>query len=431
LLTELLFILGLVLLNGVFSGAEIAVLSMRRTRLNELAEDGSRAAAAVLSLRADPESFLATVQIGITVVGSTAAAFGGASLADEIAPLLARVPVLAPYADRIALGIVVGMVSFLSLVVGELVPKSLALRAGESYALLVGRPLSSLAWAAQPIVKLLTGSSNLVLRLFGDRTTFTETRLSREEVQQIVEEATTVGSLNAQAGEIAARAIDFGTLDVHSVMVPQPRMVVLSKEATAAEVAAVALRSGHSRLPVYDERPDNVVGFINVRRYLAEQALRPGALLSEFVHPIPLVPDTTSAPALLRRLQEERSHLALVIDEQGTIVGLVTMEDLLEEMVGDILSENDRPSARIVAESERSWIIPAELALHTVNRELGFELPDGSYSTVAGLCLSLAGKIPSVGERFEGPDGLAFEVLEATHRAIKRVRLTRDRPIED
>ena len=173
-------------MNGLFSGAEIAVLSLRKTRLAELLEQGSARARAVDDLRRDPERFLATVQIGITVVGASAAAFGGASFAERLAPTVAAVPVLAPYADQIAFTIVVALVSYLSLVLGELVPKSLALRNAEGYALLIAPILSGISRIATPIVWVLTGSSNLVLRVFGDRTTFTESRLSREELQQMI-----------------------------------------------------------------------------------------------------------------------------------------------------------------------------------------------------------------------------------------------------
>ncbi len=424
-MTELLIILALVLLNGVFAGAEIAILSLRKTRVAELVEEGSGAARAVARLREDPERFLATVQIGITVIGATAAAFGGASVAAELTPVLASLPSVAPYAEQAALGLVVATVSFFSLVLGELVPKSLALRAGESYALLIGPPLAAVAWAGRPVVALLTGASNLVLRLFGDRTTFSETRLSREEIQQIVEEAATAGSVDPHAGEIASRALEFSALDAYTIMVPRSDVVMLPLTAGLPELVATARERGHARVPVYDGAVDNVVGFVNVREALAEASLRHDFVLAAIVHPVPFVADSMPAPALLKRLQAERTHLALVMDEQGTLVGLVTIEDLLEEIVGDILSENDTPSDEPTREADGAWVLPGSTPLHEASRRLSVELPEGDFATLAGLCLSLAGTIPTAGAVFQTRDGVVLEVVEATPRRVRRVRVRR------
>ncbi|MDP2304975.1 MAG: hemolysin family protein [Pseudomonadota bacterium] len=422
---EILVILALILLNGVFSGAEIAILSVRKTRLAELVEEGSGAARAVAKLRENPESFLATVQIGITVVGATAAAFGGAAVAGELRPLFAAVPFLLPYADNLALGTVVAAVSFLSLVLGELVPKSLALRAGEPYALAMGRPLEALAWAGRPLIALLTGASNLVLRLFGDRTTFSETRLSREEIQQIVEEATTSGSVDPHAGEIASRALDFSRLDAYTAMVPRSDLVMLPKTADAQDVARAARKSGYARVPVYDGLHDNVIGVVNLRDALAEATLGPSFTLDALLHPILFVADSMPAPALLRRLQADHAHLALVIDEQGTIVGLVTIEDLLEELVGEILSENDKPVVEPAKDADGGWLLRGSTPVHEVNRRLSVELPEGDFATLAGLCLHLAGTIPVTGTLLETEDGVTLEIVDATPRRVRRVRIKR------
>lgn len=424
-MTELWIILALVLLNGVFSGAEIAVLSMRKTRLGELIEEGSGGAAAVLRLRDNPEGFLATVQIGITVVGATAAAFGGSTLAERLVPLYAAVPQLAPFAPSLALGTVVASVSVLSIVLGELVPKSLALRASEPYALFIARPLEVLAWIGRPAVATLTGLSNVVLRLFGDRTTFTEARLSREELQQIVEDAATTGSVDPNAGEIAARAIGFSAIDAYTLMVPRTAIVMLPVDATVAQVAEVARASGHARVPVYEGTPENVVGVVNLRDVLAAAALGAAGGLSTFLHRVPFVPETMTAPNLLRKLQSERSHLAVVIDESGGVVGLVTIEDLIEELVGDILSEDEEPDGGFVRDGEGAWLVQGDAMVHTTSRELGLDLPEGDFATIAGLCLHLAGQIPAQGAVLDTGTGVTLEVVEATPRRIKRVRILR------
>lgn len=421
---ELLIILLLVLLNGVFSGAEIAILSLRKTRIAELVEAGSGNARAVARLREHPESFLATVQIGITVIGATAAAFGGSSVAEDITPVLLGLGLSEGLSESLAVTLVVAGVSFLSLVLGELVPKSLALRAGESYALLVARPLAAIAWAGRPVVAVLTGASNLVLRVFGDRTTFTEARLSREEVQQLVEEAATSGSVDPHAGDIASRALGFSNLDAYTLMVPRSGMVTLPHDADLPTIAALARASGHARVPVYDRAHDNYLGFVNVRDLLAEAATNPSWSLAALTHPLLYVPELMKAPALLRKLQEGRAHLALVTDEQGTVMGLVTIEDVLEEIVGEIMSENDRPAAAYTREDDGSWVVPGAAPVHELTRDLGIELPEGEYATVAGLCVHLAGSIPARGWSGQGGEAL-LEVLDASPRRVKSVRIRR------
>lgn len=420
---ELLIILALILLNGVFSGAELAILSVRKTRLAELVDQGSRAAATVTRLREHPETFLATVQIGITVVGATAAAFGGSSIAVRLAPIFAAIPGLGKVADQLALGVVVATVSFLSLVLGELVPKSLALRAGEPYALFIARPLSAVAWAARPFVRVLTFASNAVLRLFGDRTSFAESRLSREEVQQVVEEAATAGAVNSDAGEIASRALDFGTLDAFSVMVPQADVVMLEKGAEVRDIAVLARKHGHGRVPVYEGSRDNVLGYVNLRDVLAEAQLAPSPSLEALLHPVIFVHESMLAPAVLRRLQEDQAHLAMVTDELGTLVGLITMEDLVEQLVGEILSEGEKSAMKLVREPDGSWLLDAGLALHEINRATGLDLPEGEVSTLAGLVLALSGSMPAVGTVLHTEDGISLEVVEATPRRVRRVRV--------
>ncbi len=425
MLFELLIILALILLNGVFSGAELAILSVRKTRLAELVDEGSRAAATVLRLREQPETFLATVQIGITVVGATAAAFGGSSIAVRLAPIFSAIPGIGKAADQLALGVVVVCVSFLSLVLGELVPKSLALRAGEPYALFIARPLSGLARVARPLVRLLTLASNTILRLFGDRTSFTESRLSREEVQQVVEEATSAGSVNAEAGEIASRALDFGTLSAVSVMVPQRDVLMLAKDTPVLEIARLARKRGHGRAPVYDGAKDNIIGFVNLRDVLAEALLGPTLTLESLLHPVLFVPETMPATAVLRQLQADRTPLALVTDELGSLVGLITVEDLVEELVGEILSEHDKPAGKLQRDPAGGWLIDAGLALHEVNRDTGLDLPEGGFSTLAGLCLSMSGSMPAVGTVLTTEDGIALEIVDATPRRVRRVRVRR------
>jgi putative hemolysin len=424
LLVEVGVILALVAANGVFSGAEIAIIALRKTRLAQLVEQGRASARAVQRLRDQPERFLATVQVGITVVGATAAAFGGASVARRVAPLVARISLLEPWAEQIALAVVVAAVSFLSLVLGELVPKSIALRSSERYALLVARPLLGLSTAARPIVWLLTNASNLVLRPFGDRTNFSESRLSVEELEQLVDEAGKAGALDAPTAEIASRALAFRDLTAGDVMVPRSRVVALPRDATPGELKRLLLEEGRARMPVYDGTLDDIVGYVMAKDLAAMAWERQLIVLDDLVRPVHFVPATARAVQVLREMQRRRTQLAVVVDEHGGVAGLLTLEDLVEELVGEILGEQEQPEALFQREPDGSAVVRGDAPLREVNRALDLDLPEGEgYSTVAGLCIVLAGAVPQRGARLRAPDGTELEVVDASPRVVRLVRL--------
>jgi putative hemolysin len=424
LIVELGVILALVAANGVFSGAEIAIIALRKTRLAQLVEQGRTSARAVQRLRDQPEQFLATVQVGITVVGATAAAFGGASVATRLAPWIAQVRPLAPWAAQIALALVIAAVSFLSLVLGELVPKSIALRTPERYALLVARPLLGLSSAARPIVWLLTQASNLVLRPLGDRTTFSESRLSVEELEQLVDEAGKAGALDAPTAEIASRALAFRDLTAADVMVPRSRVVALPRDASPEELKRLVLEEGRSRMPVYDDTLDDILGYVMAKDLAAMAWERHLVVLDDLLRPVHFVPATARAVQVLREMQRRRTQLAVVVDEHGGVAGLLTLEDLVEELVGEILGEQEQPEALFQREPGGTALVRGEAPLREVNRALELDLPEGEgFSTVAGLCIVLARAVPQRGARLRAPDGTEVEVVDASPRVVRLVRL--------
>ncbi|HYO53116.1 hemolysin family protein [Archangium sp.] len=424
IVSEIAIILLLVLTNGVLAGAELAIISVRKTRVRELVESGHRAARAVSGLRDNPERFLATVQIGITVVSATAGAFGGASFAQHLATVLQGLGMRAETSARLALALVIGFISYLSLVLGELVPKSLALRYSERYALLIGRPLRLLSRLTRPVVWLLTASSNLVLRFFKDRTSFTESRITSDEVQQMVADASRSGAVHPRSGDIASRALDLADLSVADVMVPRPKVVGLRRHAPLEEWKQVLQERGHSRLPVYEGTLDRVVGYV-VGTDLLCIALERGTVdLEDALRPAYFVPETTRALDALQQMQARRTPMALVVDERGGLAGLVTLEDLLEELVGEIFSESDVPPDCLHREPDGSVLADATLSVREVNRALGLELPEGeAWSTLGGLCMALAGIIPAPGTRLPTDDGTELEVVEASARRVKQVRI--------
>ena len=430
-LGELLIILLLIAVNGVFSGAEIALVSVRRIRVQQLVEEGRPGAVAVKALRDEPEEFLATVQIGITVVGATAAAFGGASLANRIEPLVGRVQGLAPFAQEIALGVVVAGISYLSIVFGELVPKSLALRAAEAYALFIAQPLRAIAWLARPLVWLLTASSNLVLRPLGDRTTFTEARHSAEELQQLVEEAAQAGTVSPGIGALAARALEFEELIASDVMVPRQQVVMLPRQATHEEIRRILLEHTHNRMPVYEGDVDHVVGYVSVKDLLHVAWEERLFVLDDVLRPAWFVPQSKRAVDLLEEMRARRTPIAIVVDELGGTSGIVTLEDLVEELVGEIFSEHEAPpQSAVIVEPDGSALVRGETPVREVNRALDVELPeDGDWTTIAGLVIARAARIPQKGDVVTLDDGTRLEVVDATARRVRMLRLHRAPPL--
>jgi putative hemolysin len=401
----------------------MAVVAVRKSRLAQLAAQGSGAARAVARLRAEPERFLATVQIGITVVSATAAAFGGATLADDLAGLIAAVPALAASAPELALGLVVVLISALSIVLGELVPKSLALRSAERFALLAGRPLWLLSQAARPLVWLLTRASNLLLRPFGDRTTFTETRISAEELEALVDEAGEAGALDQPTAEIASRALALRDLTAGEVMVPRRGIVALPHDASPDRIRRVLLEDGRSRLPVYRDTLDGVLGYVKAKDLAALAWEGRLVVLDDLVRPALFVPASAPAVRVLREMQQRRTPIAMVVDEHGGVAGLLTLEDLVEELVGDISSEEERPEVLVRREPDGAALVAGHAPLREVNRALDLELPEGEgYSTVAGLCIALSGAVPERGARLLAGDAV-LEVVEATPRQVVQVRI--------
>lgn len=421
---EFVVILLLVLMNGVLAGAEIAVISVRPGRLRELLERGSKSALAVQRLREQPERFFATVQVGITVVGATAGAFGGSTFAHDLAAVLAQWSLIAPWAEQLALVLVVGVISYLSLVLGELVPKSLALKAAEPYALVVARPLLLLASLMRPLVWALTASSNLVLKPFKDETSFAESRLSADELVELMSEASRAGTVDPQAGEIAARALSLPTLIASDVMVPRTSVVSLRRDASRDELRRIMLEHTHSRFPVVEGELERVVGYVNIKDVLAMAWDESLFVLDDLIRPAFFVPAGKSAVELLTDMRKRRMPFCVVVDEHGSMTGIIALEDVLEELVGEIIGEHARTQpAPFQREADGSVLVRGNTPIRELNRELGLDLPEGEWVTIAGLCLSLARRIPATGETLTTDGGLVLEIAEASPRRVRAVRL--------
>ncbi|HXG50304.1 MAG TPA: hemolysin family protein [candidate division Zixibacteria bacterium] len=425
---EVFLILFLILANGFFSASEMAMIATRKSRIDALLEKGVKSAAAVARLKNDPDRFLATVQIGVTVVGSLASAIGGVAAAGFLQPRIEAlgIPVLSSWAEAISVVVVVLPISYLSLVLGELVPKSLGLRFSEPIAFLVARPIDLLSRATGFLVRLLTASSNAVLRLFGGGEGGTASFISVEEVKSLVREGAAQGIFNETEKELIHSVFEFADTPVKAVMVPRTEIHALEINTSAAEAARSFVESGFSRIPVYEGELDHIVGFLYNKDLFKALQEKSEFRLRDHLHPAFFVPSTLPISELLKQLQRRRLAMAIVVNEYGEVEGLVTLEDLLEEIVGEIRDEYDREEQGPVERlPDGSLVVQGSVLLKTLKSDYDLpfeESPD--YHTLAGFVLAKLKRIPRGGEWVED-SGYRLTIVDMEGRRIVKVKLER------
>lgn len=424
--TEILLIVLLALLNGVLAMAEIALISARKVRLRQRAQAGHRGAQVALDLASSPGRFLSTVQIGITLVGIFAGAFGGATLAEELAARFARLPRLAPYAEALGLGVVVLGVTYLTLVLGELVPKQLALSAPEKIAALLARPLRLLAKVSAPAVFIFDSSSRLLLRLLRTRPS-EEPPITEEELTHLLKQGTRAGVFEKGELEIVARVLRLGERPVGELVTRRLDLVALDAGAPPEVNWSKIEASGHFYFPVYEGVLDRIVGVISVkdlwRRIRAGERPDLRSLLQEPLY----LPEGMSALRAIERLRESGAHLALVIDEYGGIEGLVTLNDVLEAIVGE-LPGGEEEEPRIVSRENGSWLLDGMLPVADLTEVLGLSAAGAGemeeFETLGGFVMGRVGRIPETGEHFDW-NGWRFEVIDMDRRRVDKVLVAR------
>jgi putative hemolysin len=421
-LLELLLIGLLILINGFFAGAEIAVVSARRARIQVRAAKGDRNARALLQLKADLDGFLATVQVGVTVVGTLASAVGGVAAIERLEPLVAALPYgwAAAVAEPLAVATVVCSIAYLSLVIGELVPKSLAVRHADAIALRLARPILALRRLTRPAVAVLTASSGMFLRLLRQKEAVDRPFHTLDDLKVIVSEAEEQGVVH---GDLMSGAMEFHDREVREVMTPHTRIVAIPLAASLDEALRRIRQSGHTRFPVYREGLDDVLGFVYARD-VYEAALRGApADLASIARPALMVPWNKPATTLLSEMRAGRVHMALVVDEHGSTLGLVTMEDLLEVIVGEIHDEHEAPTAAVTVRPDGSLEADGGSSLRDLNAEFGLALPQSEeYLTIAGLVFHRLGAIPAGGETLQVPP-YRIHVLAMDGHRIARVHV--------
>ncbi len=423
MLIEVAIILALLLLNGVFAMTEIAIVAARKGRLRALANAGNGRARIALELAESPNRFLSTVQIGISLVGILAGAFGGATIAKEIARTLKGVAWLAAYSDAIGLGIVVLVITYASLVVGELVPKRIGLGNPEGISMRMARLMQVLSALTWPVVRFLSFSTDALLRLLAIRP-HKAAVVSEEEVKILMQEGLRAGAFQKVESDIVTSVLDLDLLMTQDIMTPRPKVIWLNRDDPHETVWHKIVVSGHSYFPIYKGDRDHVVGVVSVKAIYANLAAGVGVNLKDLMVPPLMVPATQNVLQLVETFKKSGKHLALVADEFGGIVGLVTLNDVMEAIVGDFPSQDERAKPAAARRPDGSWLIDAMIEIERVEQALpGFRVEDQEnkdYQTLAGYIVKRLGHMPKEGETFEA-HGYVFEVLDMDRHRVDKV----------
>lgn len=428
---EITFIFLLLFANGLFAMAEIAVVTSRKARLKNMADHGASGARLALSLANSPGKFLSTVQVGITFVGVLASALGGAKLSERLAAVLAKVPAFEHYAEAIALTIVVGAMTYLSVIIGELVPKRIALNNPERIASALARPMNGLAKLFSPLVNLLNVSSDFLMAALGIRKP-KESVVSEEEVRVLIDEGLSAGIFKKAEKDMVEGVFELDEQTAGDLMTPRARMIWLSLDDEDEENWRRIAGSGHSHFPVYQGTRDNVVGMVSVKSLWANLSLAGRVELRALVTPPNYVPTAMPPGKLIEAFKKTGKHIALVVDEFGGLQGIVTLNDVMMAIVGNLPEREQRHDPKAVLRQDGTWLVDAMLDIDETKTSLGIDddLPgedDNRYSTLGGFLLHQIGHLPREGEKFTW-DRFEFEVIDMDRQRIDKVLVTAKAP---
>ncbi len=423
LIEEILLVGLLILLNGYLAGTEIAVVTARKSRIQKLVETGNKNAKIFLKLKEEPDRFLATIQIGITAVGALASAVGGATAIKILKPAFQGVPikVVSLGAEPIAIGVVVLSITYFSVIFGELVPKSIALRHPETIGLLTARTIDVFSRMVFIFVKFLTFSTSLVLSPFG-RKPFTERAyITEEEVRMLIREGGKHGVFDPTEEKILQSVFEFTDMSAKEVMVPITQIVGIQIDKSPQEIRMMIEEEQFSRYPIYGKDLQDIRGVLHAKDFLTLLTKTSQVDIRRIMKPPFFVPETMKLSLLLGEMQKRRTHMAFLVDEYGSISGLVTIEDLLEELVGEIRDEYDIESP-VVQLKDGTFLIDASIALRDLKEDYHIALPDSpEYETLGGFLMTTLQKIPQVGDTVE-VEGKRLQIVEMFGQRISKVR---------
>lgn len=423
--TEILIILLLIIANGVFAMTEIAIVSSRKARLERLAAEGSAGAKAALELANEPTQLLSTVQVGISVIGVVTGAYGGATIAQALAVYLKPLPFVGPYATSVSMVSVIAAITYTSLIVGELVPKKLALNNPEAIAKIIAIPMQKFSKLFAPLVKLLSGSTEFVLRVLGIKASG-EPGVTEEEIKIMIAEGAAIGTFEAAEKEIVNRVFRLGDMRVAALMTPRSQADWIDLEDDDEHIWRAISESSHSKLIVARGSLDDIAGIVYIRDILATRGQDILPIEEKIQEPL-YVPRSLRAFKLLEQFQQTGTHIALVMDEFGGMTGLVTLHDILEELVGE-LPDEEADNLNILKRDDNSWFLDGLLPIEEFKELFGIEeLPNEAkdqYQTLGGFVTSYLGAMPRTGDTFELAD-LRFEIVDMDRMRIDKVIVTK------
>ncbi len=413
-----------ILINGFFAASEIAVVTIRRTRVKQLMDEGKANAEILDKLRESPDRFLATIQIGVTLAGALASAIGGAAAVEVIKPVLKTVPItfISASSEAIAIGIVVVGITYFSLIFGELIPKSIALSNPEGVGLFTAPVIQRFSKLATVFVSILTTSTNLLLKPFGKKAFTERGYITEEEVKMLIEEGGERGVFEPEEKELIHSVFEFTDTFAKEVMRPVPQMVVIGINMSVDDVKSIISEEKFSRYPVIGKDINDIRGILYAKDFYNILSKTGSVDIHKIIKPPIFIPETMKISILLREMQKKRIHMAIVIDEYGAVSGLVTLEDLLEEIVGEIRDEYDIESP-VIQLSDGSMIIDASISVSDLKEDYNIEIPESpEYETLGGFIITYLQRIPQTGDIIEMEDK-KLKVVEMVGQRIAKVKL--------
>ncbi len=424
--TQMLVIFLLIGLNAFFAASEMAIVSVRQSRIKPLVDDGNKAAILVSRFLDEPSKLLATIQIGITFAGFLASAIGAQTLSEGLALLLAslNIPVISRSAVWISTFLVTSIIALFTLVLGELVPKRMALSQSDKIALKVAGPINFLSKVTLPAVKFLTFSTNLIVKLLGGQVKTTGEQITEEEIRLMINVGEEKGIFQETETEMINSIFEFDDTVAKEVMTPRTDIVAVSLEATREEILEVIVEENFSRIPVYEESIDNIIGILYVKDLfkMIKEKVEWEVSLKDIIRSVYFVPEYKKIDELFKEMQKSKTHIAVVIDEYGGTAGMITIEDLLEEIVGNIFDEYDDVVLDYEKIDDNTYIVSGMLDIGEINDILDTSIPEEEFDTVSGLLLSHSGKMPEVGDEVDLGD-IYFRIEEVDDKRISKIRI--------
>lgn len=423
---ELIIIVILVLLNGVFAMSEISLVSSRKFKLENAAKKGSKGAKAALSLTEKPAKFLSTVQIGITLIGILLGVYSGEALSGHVSALLSKISFLAPYAAQISGPIVVVFITYISIVFGELFPKQLGMTFPEKTAVAISQPMQILSVITSPFVWLLTKTNELLLTIFGIKKTI-DSRVSEEEIKSIVKESAEGGEIEDIEHDIVERVFELGDTKANSLFTYRNQLMVFDLKDSYQEVIEKIKEEPHSAYPVTEDgNLDKIVGVVLMKDVFLQASAENFDLQNYMRKPV-FVTEHTTAYRILEAFKKQKIHYGIVIDEYGNTQGMLTMDDVMDALLGDMSEEDDYDEFRITQRSEDSWLVDGQFSLKTFSKEFPIDIPEEvlyNIQTVAGFILNQSSELPDVGDSIEF-DNFVFEIIDKDGQRIDKILLTK------